>query len=38
VVGGVNKDGTMKKKRGRPPGSRNKAKAALVETTAALKA
>ena len=33
---GVKKDGTMKKKRGRPPGSRNKAK--LVEITSALKA
>ena len=34
---GVNKDGTMKKRRGRPPGSKNKPKA-LVETVAALKA
>ena len=34
----VNKDGTMKKKRGRPPGSKNKPKAALVDTVAALKA
>ena len=37
VVGGVNKDGTMKKKRGRPPGSKNKPKA-LVETITALTA
>ena len=33
---GVNKDGAMKKKRGRPPGSKNKPK--LFETVAALKA
>jgi len=38
VAAGVKKDGTMKKKRGRPPGSRNKPKPALVETTTALKA
>ena len=38
VAAGVKKDGTMKKKPGRPKGSKNKPKPALVETTAALKA
>ena len=36
VAAGVKKDGTMKKKPGRPKGSKNKPK--LLETTAALKA
>ena len=36
VAAGVKKDGTMKKRPGRPKGSKNKPK--LVETTAALKA
>ena len=38
AAAGVKKDGTMKKKPGRPKGSKNKPKPALVETTAALKA
>ena len=38
VAASIKKDGAMQKKPGRPKGSKNKPKAPLVETTAALTA